>query len=178
MTDPTASNPLPESPGPKVRLSHPITDLLQTFAGQFAAGANAAAAAGDGELIQYSGIIGQALLGGQFSDETLGNALTPPAENNWDGSGRVLKRVAVTGATNNATNFLGAVWADSSGPPLLLADPGITPPFGVILDVTAAGEADVWQFGLEAQFLLGIIGNSAFAASLLSAFGVRVGVRI
>ena len=44
MTDPTASNPLPESPGPTVRLSHPILTAVPTFAGQFAAGATAAAA--------------------------------------------------------------------------------------------------------------------------------------
>lgn len=172
MADPTASVLHPESPGPAVRLSHPILTAVQTYAGQFAAAATAAAAAGDGFLVQYAALQGQALLGGQFSDQTLGDGT---AENNWDGSGRVLKRMAVTGATTTAADFGKTVWAADSGPPLVLTDPGTTIPFGIILDVTATGEADVWQFGLEALALMGIIQQSVIAAGALTAWGTRIG---
>jgi len=173
MTDPTRSDPLPESPGPDVRLGHPILSTVQTFAGQFAAAATAAAAAGDGFLITYAALQGQVLMGGQYSDETLGDGTV---ENNFNGAGRVLKRIAVTGATTTAADFGKLVWAADSGPPLVLADPGTTPPMGVVLDVTATAEADVWQFGMEAQFLLGILANATIAGGATTAFGTRVGV--
>jgi hypothetical protein len=167
MTTPTRSNPLPESPGPAVRVGHPVGSAVQTYAGMFGALAGAAAASNQGFAVPYVAAVGVIPLGGQFSDEVLGTGI---AENNADGAGRVLKRVAVTGVVNNATDLGKLVWAADSGPPLVLADPGNAIPFGFILDVTGTARADVWQFGLEAAAVLAIIANGAFAA-----FGTRVG---
>lgn len=177
MTAPTSSNPLKHSPGPVVRLSHPVVSGTNTYAGQFAAMALAAASAGDGLLVAYTAAQGQCLLGGQFSDEVVGDGTL---ENNFDGSGGVLKRVAVTGVVDNATDLGKCVWAADSGPPLVLTDPGTTAPFGVIVNVTGAAEADVWQFGMEAQFLLGLLGQSTFSGTspniAVATYGDNVGI--
>jgi len=177
MTSPTQSNPLPEAKGPRVRLSHPVNTSLQTYAGAFAAAALAGAAAGDGNLITYGGLAGQVLLGGQLSDQVLGDGTL---ENNWDGSGGILKRIAVTGAVDNATDFGKAVWAADAGPPLVLADPGTTAPLGVVVNVHSAALCDVWQFSMEAQFILGILGNSLFAGTTpniaVASYGDNVGI--
>ena len=177
MTNPTASNPLKISPGPEVRLGHEVLSGTSLFAGAFAAFALAGAAAGDGYLVAYAGLQGQCLLGGQLSDETVGDGTI---ENNWNGNGGVLKRIAVTGVTNTATDLGKCVWAADGGPPLVLTDPGTTAPLGVIVNVTGTAEADVYMFSMEAQFILGLFGNSLFSGTTpniaVASYGTNVGI--
>ena len=135
--------------------------------------------ANSGLAVNSDNLLGIIPLGGQWSDEATGDAAaTPPTENNADGAGRILKRIAVTGVVDNNTDMGKVVFADSAGPPLLLADPGNSLPFGFVLDVTAAGIADVWQFGLEAAAILGLLTRTVYAAGAggdFSSWGTDVG---
>jgi len=159
MADPTTSNPIPETPGPTVRVGHTVGGTQAQFAGGFAALAGNLAVGTPGFAVNLDNLVGILPLGGQWSDQATGDG---SVENNADGSGRILKRVVVTGITNNATDLGKVVFADSAGPPLVLADPGNSLPFGVVLDVVTATDADIWQFGLEASLVLGLLSRSVY----------------
>ena len=167
MTDPTRSNTFAEQRGPTLRLNYPLADGAQSYAGQFASVNSHAAAADQGQYTPYAALAGQ-ILAGQFSDEALGDASGLP-NNNVDGSGKVLKDVEVTGAVDDATDNGKAVWLSDSGTPLTLTPVGTTLPAGIIVRVNGAGLADIWLFGLEAQYLLGILVNGG------ASIGTRAG---
>ena len=181
MADLTLSDPPAESPGPNLRIGHPIANAVQTFAGAFAALAGNLAGANQGFAIAgYDNLVGVIPLGGGWSDEALGdNTATPQPENNVRGAGRILKRVAVTGVVSNAADLGKVVFADSNGPPLLLADPLNALPFGVILDVTGTAQADVWQFSFEAACILGLLTRTVFDSGVnggdFTSWGTDVG---
>ncbi len=95
MADLTRSNTQVEEKGPEHRVAGPITDAEQTYAGALAAIDPAT-----GKLTGYATTTGLIPLGGRFSDEALGDASSPPKENNIDaGVGRVSRRVSVTGVS-------------------------------------------------------------------------------
>lgn len=172
MTDLTRTDPQTESPeSTSLGFSFTVRDAVQIFAGSIAAANSAAAAAGDGFAEGYDNLVGIVPLGGFFSEQELGDTSLdrPPVVSVGLGN-RIWRGVAVTGTTNDATDLGVLVWADSDGPPLLLADPGNAIPLGFVLRVPTAGFADCYMFSIGELAVLAVIANGLFAA-----FGTRVG---
>lgn len=181
MTDLTRSDPQRDSVDPK-RVNQEVANAVQTFAGALAAlGGNLAAANQGLAIAGYDNLVGILPLGGRWSDEVLGDTTStsvPDPTNNASIRGQILKNQAVTGVVSNAADLGKIVFNDSNGPPFLLADPGNSLPLGMVLDVTAAGFADLYMFGFETLIVLGLLTRTVFAAGAggdFSSWGVNAG---
>ncbi len=181
MTDLTRSDPQRDAVDPK-RVNATMANTVQSFAGALGAIAGNLAVANSGFAIAgYDNLLGIIPLGGRWSDETLGDTTStslPAPTNNASIRGQVLKNQAVTGVTNDATDIGRVIFADSNGPPFLLADPGNSLPVGFVLKTNAAAFADVYMFGLETLAVLGLLTRTVFAAGAggdFSSWGVDIG---
>ena len=181
MTDLTRSDPQRDAVDPK-RINQEVANTVQTFAGALGALAGRLAAANQGFAIAgYDNLVGIVPLGGRWSDEVLGDTTStsvPDPTNNASIRGQILKNQAVTGVVDDATDLGRAIFADSNGPPFLLADPGNALPLGVVIEVTAAGFADLYMFSFETLAILGLLTRTVFAAGAggdFSSWGVDIG---
>ena len=177
MTDLTRSDSQRDAVDPK-RINASVANTVQSFAGALGALAGNLAGTNQGFAIAgYDNLVGIIPLGGRWSDETLGDTTStalPAPTNNASIRGQILKNQAVTGVVNDATDIGKVIFADSNGPPFVLAAPANSLPLGVVLKVNAAGLADLYMFGFESLCLLGLLSRSNFSGAFTS-FGTDVG---
>ena len=125
----------------RLRINNDVTNAVQTYAGGYAA--NLAA----GTMSPYATTVGVVPLGGQFSDQALGDSSSISAQfsNNLDIADKIWKRIDVTGVASIADLNKPVYFADDET--ATLTPVANQTPAGVVIGYHSGTTCDVFIFG-------------------------------